>query len=183
MSELFTIITVPSFDSGYVPNLIQWFRAEPKTSHKLLLDNQCLTQSLMLEQVHALYPGIKTIGVVTDPWDRMINAYSKYRGTRALSFDTFIENLDKFQNLTIPQTRYLQYSDNGNTVTADFIFKNENLVEEFKILQKFFNSSIALEGIAPPKTAIYRKFYSAKTRKIVEDLFHEDIENFGYRFD
>lgn len=182
MSDLFTIVTVPAFASENVQNLIQWFRAGPATRHKLLLDNQCLTQNFTLEQVHTLYPEIKTVGLVTDPWNRLVRAFLKLRLNHIMAFDDFINRLDEYPIVRVPQIKYLQYELNGSIIKADFIFKNEYLQDEFKTLQQYTGSNVPLEIAVEPKTEIYKKFYSPKTREIVEKVFEEDILAFSYKF-
>ena len=65
----------------------------------------------------------------------------------------------------------------------DFIGKFENLQEDFnKVCDKI---GVKRERLPHRKKSIrkpYRDYYNSNTKKIVENLYGEDIEHFGYRF-
>ncbi len=75
------------------------------------------------------------------------------------------------------------FDENGNKL-PDFIGRFENLEEDWKKICK----KIGIDYVPLSKNNIskkrknYRDYYSEKTKKIVEEMYKEDIKQFGYRF-
>jgi hypothetical protein len=149
-----------------------------------------------VDQIQDLYPGIKTIGIVVNPWVRMRYAYLELCKMKAASnkvytdlnileldsFEDFIKSLIKMKpvdnfwfTLATPMCDWFE----ANGHKADFILKDTNLVNDFKEIQDYFCSDIILTIAKAPA---YRKSYTKETRSIVAEVFKKDIEQFDYKF-
>lgn len=87
------------------------------------------------------------------------------------------------------QTTWIK--DKAGKIFVDFVGRFESLDEDFKRLCKIIGIKYTPLPIA--QTSIntkqrlkdeykYRKFYNSDTRKIVEDLYKDDLETFNYTF-
>ncbi len=142
---------------------------------------------------------------VRNPWDRVLSSYvflkeggmnerDRAWAQRHLcgygSFDEFVRRWVNRSNVYselhfVPQAWYLALSDGRPGV--DFVGYYENLDRDFEYLRGKL-------GIAPDrplpclnktqgKDRRYTEYYSPITRQIVESVYREDIELFGYDFD
>ena len=84
----------------------------------------------------------------------------------------------------MPQYKFL--CDPGSqTPKVDFIGRFECLNEDFAYVQKKLESQASLQLLnkTDGSKKDYREFYTDATRKIVADVYREDIRIFGYDFD
>lgn len=186
-NSVFTFIGLP-FSQSYIKNIYDWFNIVPAAKYKILLDRHALRNYIPLQQINTLYPNVKTISIVTNPWSRVFQIYifliSRQSNPITFDFNTFVTKLTTpiLPNniMSLSQLSRVRYQVNNTYITADYIFREENLIEDFKSLQAYFDSDIPIES--PPPTADYQKEYNIESRQIVQELFKDDIEYFGYTF-
>jgi hypothetical protein len=137
---------------------------------------------------------------VRNPYDRVVSAYHYSQDTSDqwgnLSFEEFVDIVKeivqtksyyKWQgplqpNHVSPQHLYA-YKDDKKIV--NFIGKCENFDSVLKVVLKKLKLEIPQEEPkinTTPEREHYKKYYNDRTIKIIEDLYKEDIELFGYRF-
>lgn len=126
---------------------------------------------------------------VRDPWDR---AYSWYRNyvrdpehkisglNRDMDFPTFLEK-EAGNGMLAPQIYWLK--DANGKIPMDFIGRFENLQDDFS----FICDQLGLPNSDLPHKVKgdsdgYRNKYNDNTRKIVENVYREEIDLFNYRF-
>ncbi len=128
--------------------------------------------------------------LLTDEQKRQNPNYNKiwqYVLTRSNSFEEFVLNCSNatdrsnWKPFLYNQVDYLK-SANGK-LSADFIGRFENLEADVAKL----SHHIGIENSAMPHVNQsnhhgYRRYYSDKTRAVVEQRFAEDLETFGYQF-
>ena len=68
---------------------------------------------------------------------------------------------------------------------VDFIGFFENLTEDFLYIQNKIGADGELQSlnVTGARAGDYKSYYNDETRKIVADVFQEDIRIFGYTFD
>ena len=181
--SLFTVANVPFSDSGYALSIVNWFYRGSLSKYKLIVDNEAFYRNFNITQYKELYPGVKTIATVSNPWRRMFDIYieeiSKSTPNIPNDFNLFVKQLHAS---TLPPG-YLQ-SDHLSTlegVTADYIFRVENIVIEFKEIQTFFLNYTPLPQFYISKA--YISEYSDQSIRLVEEIFIDDIKKFGYTWD
>ena len=103
-------------------------------------------------------------------------------------FDTFVTNWLNESNIKkgihfIPQMEFLRYSKKN--ISLDFVGCYENLNEDFAyICNKLkIKAELIRFNASRPEKDDYRKYYSEKTRQIVEKVYEDDIKSLGYSFD
>lgn len=156
-----------------------------------------------LDQIQNFYPGIKTIAVVHNPWERTVFLYEKLKyhmtqnepylaDVKNETFEEFVgnihvslnnsENWPHWFNLSTAQTTWTERTlPDGTIQQADYIIKIENLVEDFQPLADYFCKP-APDFIHSYDPIDYRSYYNDSTKQIIADLFKTDIERFGYTF-
>ena len=197
--SFFTLLVVPG--DFHRDAVLKWFETASQARFRFIRDIEIETDYLNLQQIDDIYPGIKTVAVVTNPWLRVVRAYNTIQDlkteTRKIpatvfdfsidSFGDFVCNLDNTSTTgkywftpTTPQKQWLEYNTEEGTRTADYILKSETIDADFKIIQNYFCTDVPLTY--KDKIPTYRKYYTKKTREIIADIFKEDIERFGYKF-
>lgn len=138
---------------------------------------------------------------VRNPWDRLVSAFhflkagglnsqDKNWSDRNLQefseFNDFVrrwlnkDNIWKYHHFH-PQCHYVR--DPHNKVTLDFIGLFENLDNDFAYVAKRLEKDSALPKVNASSRKDYRTYYNDETRKIVEDVYAQDIGFLGYSFD
>lgn len=139
---------------------------------------------------------------VRNPWDRLASAFfflknremksnKKWEKENLSQFDTFDsfvrqwvtrENVWTYSHFR-PQYHFIRLE--GKKPAVDFIGFYENLRSDFALLCEQLKSSATLrqENRNSRRTRDYRENYTDETRRIVAEVYAEDIELFGYSFD
>jgi len=176
-----------------------WFANNSSSKFRYIRDTEIETEFWKLEQVDDIYPGIKTISIVVNPWARMRYAYTQLCKMKEISndsylkllqldsFDEFINSLptmqptDKFWfTLATPMCKWFDYAQDGELKTVNYILKDNTIAEDFQTLQDYFCTKTPLD--LPKKLPSYKKFYNKQTKNIVAAVFKEDIDRFNYKF-
>lgn len=195
--SFFTLLAIPGNPHRW--SLFRWFEKSNQSKFRFIRDTEIETDYLNLEQIEDIYPGIKTIVVVSNPWIRakfiydQICAFKKANESRQIPATTIDFNLESFEAFvhsikttqptskywflpTTPQVDWVTYNDRK----CSYILHAENIDEEFKVIQDYFELDIPLD--MQDKIPEYRHLYSNETKQIVEELFYKDIEAFRYKF-
>lgn len=137
---------------------------------------------------------------VRNPWDRLVSAYTflsqgganerdREWGRRVLgpysSFDEFVRNwLDRRNIYTqihfVPQWEFVV--DGQDKACLDFVGRFERISEDFAYVTEQIGRSCHLPQVNASQRTGYRDYYSAASRKRVEEIYGRDIDQFGYCF-
>lgn len=176
-----------------------WFANNSSAKFRYIRDTEIETEFWKLEQVDDIYPGIKTISIVVNPWARMRYAYTQLCKMKEISNDSYLKllKLDSFEEFIIslptmqptdkfwftlatPMCRWFDYVQDGELKTVNYILKDNTIAEDFQTLQDYFCTKTPLD--LPKKLPSYKKFYNKQTKNIVAAVFKEDIDRFNYKF-
>ena len=80
----------------------------------------------------------------------------------------------------MPQVKWIS-DESGNTM-VDFVGHFENLREDFQAVCERLGVDTSLPHVKPSDHKPYREYYSDESRKIITDVFREDLEAFDYEF-
>jgi hypothetical protein len=139
--------------------------------------------------------------IARNPWDRLVSAYFFLRnGGYAdddrqwfneelggyAGFDDFVrgwlsrENIWKWSHF-IPQYHYIL--DRRERVPLDFVGFFENLDADFAHIATKLRVAATLPKHNTSRHDGYQGYYTDETRRIVQEVYAEDIRLLGYRFD
>jgi hypothetical protein len=144
-----------------------------------------------------------TYSFVRNPWDRVVSAYNfaKQGGTSYVQpipnpvyqselfkdFETFVTqwlptaDLAKEDVVFAPQYWYI-YNKKMQCLVG-YVGKLETLTDDIKILEKQLRINIEIEQLnVSDRSSSYRDYYNKNTRKIVADIYQQDIKLFNYQF-
>lgn len=133
--------------------------------------------------------------IIRNPWDRVVsmyyftkkyNIYQVYGYEQDMKFEEFCNNLLERKNddLFLPTHKQVEWTK--GIYPPKEILKFENLQNDFlKMLQQY-----NIQHISPviphhnsTKHKSYKEIYTPETKKIVTNIFEEDIDVFKYTFD
>jgi len=141
--------------------------------------------------------------VVRNPWDRVVSAYhylnagGRTMGDRRWAekylapypdFESFVRHglrIRKVQHHLHfrPQSSFICTAKNHTHL--DFIALFENLENDFSLLCQRLNTSTTLQELnrTAGRKRDFRDYYAGETRRIVGEIYRDDITNLGYSFD
>lgn len=150
---------------------------------------------------------LEVMSVVRNPWDRFVSLWEheRRRGDHNMCFEDFAKACDeKIRNepdvlnavtpddstrprghaLVLTSCRHWLVHKPGGPVHCDYLFKFETLWQDWQRFCRSFGYDIELPklnhfGDRPD----YRTFYNDTIRDIVDPVFKEDCDEFGYAFD
>lgn len=177
-----------------------WLLNSENGKYRFIRDWEIENEFWNAQQVSEMYPGTKLIGIAVNPWARIHYAYTQLCLMKEQlsspidlsllpldTFDDFVKNISNIPpqenfwfSFKTPMFRWFEYEENGETKTVEFLFKDETLEQDFKRIQDYFHSDVPLN--LEQKLSNYQQYYTDETRKIIEDIFKEDIDKFGYTF-
>jgi hypothetical protein len=139
---------------------------------------------------------------VRNPWDRLVSAffYLKNKDMRSNQkwakenisqfndFDTFVKqwvNPENIWSYVFFRPQYQFMCLEGKQPAVDFIGFYENLIPDFCVIRDRVNPSATLQEKNRNwlRDKDFREIYTDETRKIVAEVYADDIKLFGYNFD
>lgn len=181
--------------------LSEWFSNTLSARFRFIDDPELLSTASNLKNVLDVYPGVKTIAIVSNPWARLKYAWNCISETKetdpndplsaavsATTFEEFINNLESYTienfqwyKTTTPQIDWLKYVDENNVEhKVDYILRQEHLEEDFQIIKDYFLTNNPILGLEP--SVEYKDDYTDDMKNKVASLFAADIAEFGYTF-
>jgi hypothetical protein len=137
---------------------------------------------------------------VRNPFDRLVSAYFFLRAgginqaddnffktelTRYNSFDHFAtswvskKNVFKYIHF-VPQVAFIK--NDINSIRLNYIGRFESIDADFRAIAEKVRPNSQLAKLNRSKRGEYQQYYSAEARKNVENVYKQDLENFGYDF-
>lgn len=180
-----TFIHIPK--TGGV-SISRWLTANARGSYLLdkqhggkHADQKRIAKYMKIKQMDMGY----TFCVVRNPWDRLVSAYHYYIREdaipRSLTFEQFVrgEWPDKKGNEWGCATKQMwQYG-----YKIDSVLRFENLEEDFKTIQDFFQINKPLHKYNKSQHRDYRTYYTSELVDIVAEKHATDIRVFQYTFE
>jgi len=132
--------------------------------------------------------------IVRNPWDRLVSEYfwrkQIYTSRKVkLEFTDFVKKLQSktdtnifFYNHIRPQKSYL-VDDNTDKLLVDDVFRFEEMDSIVKNLNTQLGCDLILEHRNKTKHQPYHLYYTTETRELVHDIYQDDIEMFGFKFE
>ena len=131
---------------------------------------------------------------VRNPWERAVSLYFRKEGVRVskkISFEEFVEThfyaSDTCAIPTLHKNQYDWLSDENGDFMMDYVFKLENFESAIQEIKKRTDGKLKLEKLVENKnkesrSADYKELYNNKTKNIIYEQFHRDIDYFKFKF-
>jgi hypothetical protein len=158
------------------------------------------------------YPGMFSFAFVRNPWDRLVSCYrDKILGQApdftgfhparqvayclarfdvfkaGMPFERFVEAVSDIPDVDADghfRSQHTFVSNGSGDIVLDFVGRFESLRSDFhSVCKKLEIARLDLPRMqvtTPP--ARYTEFYTRRTRDLVANRFHADLELFGYEF-
>jgi hypothetical protein len=132
--------------------------------------------------------------IVRNPWDITVSLYQfrkengqiSYRSTPSFPEWVRLVYVDKDPRYrTSPWAGHSQswwLLNEAGEIMVDYVAKLESISEEWKIICNNIGVNIELPHRNKSNRKKYQYYYDDKSRKIIQELYSEDIENFEYEF-
>jgi len=142
---------------------------------------------------------LPTLAVIRNPYDRMVSMYffaqkTKLNRVYDMDFQNFLEFCEYSQRLSSDPNFFHAWSQKSfievdNDIRVDSLLSFENLQEDLdKFLYKFNlkdfykKAGATLKKENSTKHENFKQYYCSKSKKIVENIWGEDIDYFSYNF-
>lgn len=145
------------------------------------------------------FKDLYSFAFVRNPWDRLVSSYYYLKNggncvadledyehyfKRFKSFEHMLENWeDSFYNQIhmMPQARWLY---DGSECIVNYIGKFERLQQDMNHILNTNNMiPRRIKHTNASKHKKYTKYYNKTTKKIVSEIYKDDIEKFNYKYD
>ena len=129
-------------------------------------------------------------GFVRNPWDRVVSLYERNEAAQMrqqMSFEEFVGWIQYSSSTCVhssPHRYQLDwFVDADGKMLSNFIGRFERLQEDWAMIAKKLGANEALPHTrANPRLRHYTEYYTAETKRIIEEKFKLDVETFNYRF-
>lgn len=142
--------------------------------------------SVTKEQYNSYYK----FTIVRNPWARAYSWYmnvmrnEKHKRNLMITDNTSLKEFLQLQagkGMIKPQTFWIK--DFSGNIPMDYISRFENLAEDFQhVCEEMHIPQITLPHKIKGSTQDYRDFYCQESKKIISDVYQEEINMFGYSF-
>ena len=173
--------------------LTKWFDEEPNAQFRLIVDLEAEDDCATFSELQDLYPGVKTVAVINNPWRKLVVIYRTIKkaveeedrvidsingfDVSNFTFESFLSQLDtpigKWYSILTPQSKWIE---NANELL--YVIRDDFVEEDFKSIQQYFETDKPFEV----DLFDYKIYYTEETQKLVEEQFKEDIERFNFTF-
>ena len=126
---------------------------------------------------------------VRNPWDWQVSLFHfgrASRNTHQVAEYRALDGFDAYVHWRRERGQRSQksfISDKSGDIAVDFVGRFENLDCDFKVVCERLGIEAKLPHLNASERTRYQDYYTPETRDIIGELFKEDIETFGYRFD
>lgn len=168
--DIFMLFGIPNNKIDNLQLIGRWFVRNPATNFKFLQGQLTDERSkLNLELLKTLYPNVRFITTIDNPWCRLYQTYDSYSETKKkiLSLTNFVKMVTLIPKLNV------NILDNYPLDNSIIILRNEYIKDDFA---RFSKSSTAV--FLDTGNVDYRNFFDSESNCIIRSIFRRDIEFF-----
>ena len=150
------------------------------------------SDSSVREKSRKLFSKMFKFGSVRNPWARTFSLYRRKEGIQVssqISFSEFVGAICCASETCVHPLKTVSqldwFRDENGMVVMDYIFKLEEIGKACEEIRELTGGRVILDNQrrnVNPMKASYKDAYTLKDRKLVEKLFQEEIDFFGYIF-
>jgi len=154
---------------------------------------------MSFDQAADEFKDFRSFAVIRNPWDKMISNYfmfcksnNEFRNTQikllfeledhSVNFTTFLELASSIPNHHWAQNIDFLPTDPMSNRAIDCIEEIGSIAKFFTTLSDYLGNELITDIINSTEHEHYSYYYDEYRKKIVEDMFVDDIETFGFVF-
>lgn len=168
--DIFMVVGISNNRVDNLQSIGRWFTRNPETHFKYIRGRLTDKKSkLNLKLLKTLYPNIRFVTTIDNPWCRLYQIYNNYPATKKkfLSLTNFVKLVQLIPHLCA------NILDNYPLDNSIIILRNEHIKYDFA---KFSKSSTA--EFLETENVDYRNFFDSESNDIICSIFRKDIEFF-----
>ncbi|MEO9965630.1 MAG: hypothetical protein ABJF11_07575 [Reichenbachiella sp.] len=127
-------------------------------------------------------------GLVRNPWDWEVSRYHYQLKNTKHFRHKFVKDLKSFEDYirwrdTHNRTQLSFFADDSGELLVDYIGKIEELDKFYATLESKLGVKLSKYELNKSRESNeYRQFYNDETKEVVERIYKQDIDTFGYTF-
>jgi len=186
----FILVNIPETGGDHIENLFDYFPPSQTQAHPSINNPKYRT----ISEYSKYFPlsNFFSFAFIRNPFERIISHYETYDTIdegryNQYPFEWFVEKHLKdsaYAEFLKPQIQSIIGKDrNKNDIKVNFVGRYEYIHRDWEIIRQ----RIGLPNILLPETLSdsfpnYREYYTPKLRKLVEEIYKQDLELFKYTF-
>jgi hypothetical protein len=98
--DIFMVFNIPNCDFNNLKFIGRWIRSNPSTCFRYVLGKLKDNKKLNLDKLKTIYPNIKFITLINDPWYRVYQAHAEYQKKyKVTTLNIFVKMLSAFPGM------------------------------------------------------------------------------------
>jgi hypothetical protein len=164
---MFMVFSVPNNRIDNLHLIGRWFTRNPQTHFRYIQGRlKDKVSKLNLELLKTLYPNVRFITTIDNPWCRLYQTYATTKKTSS-GLKNFIKILPHIPHLSV------NILDNYPLDDSIIILRNEYINDDFTKFSKSSNVTFL-----DTETIDYRNFFDSESNNIIQSIFQKDIKFF-----
>jgi len=146
---------------------------------------QHLTSKQVLEYIpKKIFDDYFKFAFVRNPYDRAVSSAAYHK----IDLIDFLTNSSKFDGKILHKIPFKQHltqhlkPQNDYCYSLDFVGRYENLEDDWNTITGHLGINVKLKRENQSQHDNYRKYYLKKEKELVDNLYKEDFELFGYQY-
>lgn len=167
--DIFMMFGISNCDFDNLKFIGRWFKSSPSTCFRYVLGRLHNEKKLHLDKLKTLYPNVRFVTLINNPWYRVYRAHSVYQKKhQVITLNIFVKLLSTFPGMC-PNILTSFPADN-----SIIFLRNEHIDHDFTNFSKSSNNPIFLKS----DSLDYQQFFDEDSNDKILSLFQKDIEFF-----
>jgi hypothetical protein len=174
--NFYHLLSIPE-NNDYSRLIDEWFRNNSTTRFQYVLDREFLGKSYNLSTIKNLYPTIKVLTIVINPWTRFYRLFKSVK--TSFEINAFIYLIHKNKDSNLRKTQFDLMFSNGECEILDFYLRSEFIESDFETFKNSINSDDYPINF---KTFNFnhKHLFNKQSQDIIREMYQKDFEYFNY---
>lgn len=176
IKDYYTLFTVPG-NSEHARVIDEWMRHNPSTRFQYILDRELIGKTYNLKLTKTLYPGVKVLATVINPWSRFYKLYTQLNSLIDINTVTHVLCNNIHSKLRTTQFESIFFESEG--FELDFVFRSECIDKDFNNFKNHLtDKSIPIQF--KNFNFDHKHLFDKKSQDIIREIYRKDFEYFNY---
>lgn len=174
--DLYYFLGIPG-NNYHSRDVDKYLRENVKTRFHYILDRELSGNESNLSLIKTLYPNIKVLTVVVNPWTRFYRSFNSLN--IKIEMNAFIKLLPKNRNPKIKITQFQLIHQNSENFQLDYFLRSEYIQTDFQNFKKSLGDNSEFNEFQRVDLN-HKKHFNLQSREIIKEIYKEDFEYFNY---